>query len=653
MEQKLAILLIEDNVSDAELVLRILKKSEYAITWQRVETADELKDALLTRRWDFVLCDYNLPAFDPMSALSILKAFDEHIPFIVVSGNIGEEAAVEMMRYGAQDYLIKDRLTRLLPVIRRELADAEIKRENVRAAKKLKENEEFFKATLENTTIGVALMSLEGKFLNVNDTFCKILGYLKEELINLTFNEITYPEDRNTGNALFFKMLNGEIDKAEFEKRYVHKSGKIVWAIISGVIVRNPENRSPYILTSILDITGRKNTEEELIKAKDAAEEANVLKSSLMMNMNHEVRTPMNAILGFSSLIFEHTTDDDIRSMAKRIAESGQRLMKTLDDIIELTQLESGREIKHLSTIKLEEKLGAITNSYIEAAALKGISLELNIADSIKITTEIDLLSKCIGEILNNAIKFTENGTVSIQLAKVETPGGAEVEIKIKDTGIGIPPEYHESIFESFVQVSSGYGRSFEGIGIGLTIAKKAILLLNGKILLTSNPGEGSEFSIRLPFDQRFSTSPIAGKIQHKSLPSANTDINQNQAKKRKCLLVEDNDDNAYITRSYLPNEIEMDHAFDQRQAIDLCIKNTYDFILMDINLGIGMDGLDAVAMIRLLPNYLTVPIVALTGYTAQFDKIKFFNMGCTHYLGKPFKREQLLQLVDQLFIEQ
>ncbi len=644
MQDPLNVLIIEDNESDADLVTRQLEKAGMAGLVLRVESADELKEALQNRSWDIVVADYSLPQFDAPAALKIVREVDSDIPFIVVSGTVGEDTAVQMMKSGAQDYLMKGSLTRLVPAINRELAEARNRKNHRLAQVALRESEAKFRAVFENSVDAIGV-SLSGTIVFTNPSFVNLFGFTDHtELQGCLVTDLIAPSEKE---RVSFYVRNRGIDPdlpSSYTTKGLKRDGTEFYIDIR-VSMLEMEKVS-YTLVILRDITQRIQEQQELIRARQAAEDADRFKSALMMNLSHEIRTPMNAILGFSGLISSEADDDEIREMASRINHSGIRLMKTLDDILELSQLQSGIEKANLTNSDLRSELEKLVRQYRPKAEAKNLNLVFNDDPSLKLSVPGDLVSKALGEIILNALKFTDTGNIGISLSKVVEGPVELAEVRVADTGIGIAREHQQLIFESFRQVSSGFGRKYEGSGLGLTLAKKIVEFLDGKIFVESEPGKGSVFIVRFPStDHDLTTSPdLPQPVSTIEFPVP--DSLPLRTERPLILMVEDNEDNILMATQFCKNDYDVTSAICGETAIELAQLNHYDLILMDINLGAGMDGLTAAQMIKSLDNYKHVPIVAMTGYTLESDKMRILSGGCDYYLSKPFTRQEILDCI-------
>jgi PAS domain S-box-containing protein len=259
----LRILLIEDSEDDALLLLRELRRGGYEPQWQRVDTATALQEAL-SHPWDLITCDYVMPGFSGPAALEILQAQDVEVPIVIVSGEVGDEVAVTVMKAGAHDYISKHKLTRLLPAIERELREADVRRARRRAEAALQESEERFRQSFDSAPIGMALVAPDGRWLKVNRALCEIIGYTETELLETSFQAITHPDDLEADLLYVEQMLAGEIHTYQLAKRYYHKLGHVVWILLSVSLVRDLDDRPLYFIAQIQDVTEQKQAERAL-----------------------------------------------------------------------------------------------------------------------------------------------------------------------------------------------------------------------------------------------------------------------------------------------------------------------------------------------------------------------------------------------------
>ncbi|MDD4552937.1 MAG: PAS domain-containing protein [Bacteroidales bacterium] len=396
------------------------------------------------------------------------------------------------------------------------------------------------------------------------------------------------------------------------------------------------------------NITDRKILQSELIHAKEIAEESSRLKSTLLNNMSHELRTPLNGILGFSEIMSNELLDQEYVEMATHINNSGKRLMKTLDSIMQLSQLESGTKAIHNEKISIACYLKPILDGFSIQARNKGLYFEIRSLPDIEGHIDTFFFSQSISNIIENAVKFTNSGGISFDAGTIKQEGRRFLSIQIEDTGIGISVDHQKMIFEEFRQASEGQNRSFEGTGLGLTIAKKMINLLGGIIMVDSSIGKGSVFKVLLPFPENNDEGILKARTDEGEQVSF-VPHNETNSVRHKILLVEDNEVNAQLTLAYIKGQHHLDWAADAAEALEKVRIQKYSLILMDINLGPGMDGLQATQQIRKISGYENVPIVALTGYTMFGDRDQLIQGGCTEYLAKPFSKNAILDLIEKM----
>ncbi|TSA29159.1 MAG: response regulator [Bacteroidetes bacterium] len=390
--------------------------------------------------------------------------------------------------------------------------------------------------------------------------------------------------------------------------------------------------------------------QEELTIARLRAEESDRLKTSILANINHELRTPMTGILGFSEILCECLEQSETRLMAKNIQISGRRLLATLNSMIELSQFEAKKALFKLMETKLNELILMACEPHITAAKQKKLGFEIYMNESIFSFIDENLFTQMLNHILENAVKFTHSGTITVETGNEWDAGKTWSCIRVKDTGQGIPEEFHELIFEEFRQVSEGYNRSFEGSGLGLTLSKKIVELMNGRLTLTSHPDQGSTFTIWLPSSQVSSPDFKSSIIEAEILPEVpEFPVQVTSADLPSILVVEDNRLNSDLIQIYLRNQYNCDVAGDGEMAVEMSRNKQYASILMDINLGPGIDGMETTRRIRTLSGYSHIPIIAVTGYTMDSDKEEIINAGCSHYLAKPINKTELSTLITSL----
>jgi CheY-like chemotaxis protein len=365
--------------------------------------------------------------------------------------------------------------------------------------------------------------------------------------------------------------------------------------------------------------------------------------------MSHELRTPFVGIMGFSELLSESLQNPDEKEMAHQILKSSKRLTDTLNKILNVTRIEfDNLEIKP-KNFDVCRLINDIVILYSTSAQLKNTIIStVYYRESFIINTDPKVLEDVLNNLVSNAIKFTENGKISLSVDQLKEPNGQYIIIKVQDTGIGIPKEKQELVWHEFRQASEGFNRSFEGTGLGLTISKKYIRMLKGDIYLESEVGRGSTFTIKIPvtnIDNNILSEPKL-KPEDEVEP-----IFKNKVLKSKprILFVEDDAVALQYIKIILKSICDVDTAIDANNAVQFIEKNIYDILMLDINLGRGMDGVELMQKIRQRLEYKTTPIVAVTAYASESDKKEFLAKGFSHYISKPFTSIELKKLLNEI----
>jgi len=498
---------------------------------------------------------------------------------------------------------------------------------------------------IEQSPVSIEITDKNGRLEYVNPKFTEVTGYTFDEVIGKKPNILNSGKHTESFyKDLWETILSGIQWRGEFYNK--KKNGEFFWeyASISPIFDENKEIVNFVAIKE--DITERKQKEEELLIAKRAAEESNRLKSSFLTNMSHELRTPLVGILGYAEILSNEIDNMVYKDMANTILISGQRLIDTLNSILDLSRIEADKTELQFEIVDLNDVLKESVKLFKPVAEKKNLYLELILpAETPYIFGDRQIVFKIFNNLLNNAIKFTFKGGITINAHLSPEDSEQVIRVKIIDTGIGIPEEVHEKVFEPFRQVSEGLSRHYEGTGLGLTVTKKFVELMNGSISLQSRVGLGSNFTVTFPDSgrRRKLTPDNQGAVATKS-KSFELSFKPN------ILLVEDDKVNADIIRAYLNPFTNIEHVMDGADAIKSAKIKQYDAILMDINLK-GIDGIEAMSRIKELgDHYKKIPMIAITAYAMLGDREKFLSIGFTHYVSKPFTRDQLLDLLDNIF---
>jgi PAS domain S-box-containing protein len=489
------------------------------------------------------------------------------------------------------------------------------------------------------------LVNEEGIVVNVNKAYCELFRMKRNELIGKPFNAAYVIRDSEKSLDSFVQRFRLRTIRNKFETDILLHDGTLIWVELTSAFIEI--KNSPSLLLSIFrDITSYKKLINETIQAKEKAEEMNKVKSYFFANMSHELRTPLVGILGFADILREELEDNpELSKMAELITRSGQRLHETLNLILSLSKLEAGKLEVKITEENIIPHIKTSFNLFEQAAKKKELQYNLDLPDKpVFCRVDPNLIQNVLNNLINNAIKFTPKGSVTVKLDTI----GSTARIQVIDTGIGIPKENHSVIWEEFRQVSEGLNRSFEGTGLGLTIVKRFTTLMGGKISLESDKDKGSKFILEFPLiDKKLD-------IELKEAGKKRENNGENLLTKNSfdLLYVEDDQASVDIVSLMLKGKYDFDIARSADEALMKVKQNSYRAILMDINLKNDTDGVQLTKLIRQLNGYGEIPIAAITAYALGKDREAFLSHGMTHYLSKPFSKNDLLELISRMLEE-
>jgi PAS domain S-box-containing protein len=474
-----------------------------------------------------------------------------------------------------------------------------------------------------------------------------MLGYdSNEELMKVYIPEALYfsKEERSEG-------VNYNIDFIPDSEIYrlKKKDGSEIWVEDSSRYIKDSSGNVLYHEGIMRDVTESLRARNAILEAKEKAEEMSRLKSNFLANMSHEIRTPLNGILGFSDIIKDEIDLEEVKKMSGIINDSGKRLLNSLNQILDLSNLEANTKKVNYKLIDVNYIIKETTVLFSAAAQKKNLVLksESNMY-SLMSYTDPDLISNTLNNLISNAIIYTKRGSVTVR-AKEEIINKKEcIVINVIDTGIGIEKENLEIIFDEFRQVSEGWGRSFEGTGLGLSLCKKYMNLIGGSISVTSKIGEGSDFRLVIPKNILKDDKGINSKDDKSVKTSRRNSLQIKSGIKPKILYIEDDPECVKLVKYIVTNQYDIDSAASGAEGIEKTKNNEYGLILLDINLSKGISGLEALSEIRKIPYYKDIPVIALTAFAMAGDEKEFRAGGCTDYISKPFKKEMLLEKISK-----
>jgi hypothetical protein len=431
------------------------------------------------------------------------------------------------------------------------------------------------------------------------------------------------------------KILKTGKPSFDIEEEFINADGTKRWLLTTKIPLRDKDGNITGLVGIGHDITERKEIVEELIRSKEKAEEGDKLKTAFLHNISHEIRTPMNAIVGFSALLGEPEVNEKTRkSYIELIIQSSNHLLSIITDIVDISNIEANLIKTYKNEVPINTTIRSLCNQFVQKAAEKKIDMicEPGLSDyDALILTDKSKLSQILSNLISNAIKFTDKGTIKMKYKLV----GNFLEFCVSDTGIGISLDHHARIFDRFYQVSNNMERFYEGTGLGLAISKAYVEHLGGKIWLSSEPGKGTSFFFTIPYEKQVATT-IAfteNKVPDDYVFPA----------KKVILVAEDIESNFKLIRYFLSDSnVEVLHAYNGKEAVEKCLSTgKIDLILMDIKMPV-MDGYTAVKLIR--EKNTSVPIIAQTAYID--DKEKAIECGCSGFISKPFDKKSLFKVL-------
>ncbi len=624
MDKIYRILLVEDDLADAELNVREIKKNLINTVFQRVDNQSSYIQAIEEFHPDVILSDYNMPVFDGLKALSIAKERCPLTPFIIVTGSVNEDTAVECMKAGASDYVLKDSLKRLGSAVIGAIEQHNLRRQRLEAEGNLSRERKLLRLLIDNLPVtiyvkdaecqkiianradldivgaeseeeilgktdletfnneigargfqddrtvietGVPVLNREEDFYDkngdqrwlltskipltdengksiglvgigrditeqkqaqekilklskgieqspativitdlngtieyVNPKFCETTGYSETEAIGqnpriLKSGTVPNPVYRD----LWDTIISGRVWKGEFQNK--RKDGSLFWESATITGIKNEKGLITNYIAIKEDITESRKMQRELIQAKEKAEESDRLKSAFLANMSHEIRTPLNSIIGFADLLGDSDFDEEQKAeFIRTIVDNGNSLLVIISDIMDFSMLESHQLKIRNESIPIKKLVNELWNDFNPKALQKGIELRIDQpveTPDVQVVSDLYRIKQIFSNLIGNALKFTTEGYIEIGYrVKAEF-----IEFRVKDTGMGIPPEFHEAIFDRFRQVDTTKTRRFGGNGLGLAISRNLVHLLGGKIWVESEPDKYSEFFFTIPLN--------------------------------------------------------------------------------------------------------------------------------------------------------
>jgi signal transduction histidine kinase/DNA-binding response OmpR family regulator len=527
MEKELRILMLEDAPTDAELIEYQLHRAKISFTSKRVETREDFVRELHDFVPDLILSDYRLPSFNGLEALEITLKESPDIPFILATGALGEEKAVEILKSGASDYILKDNLSKLPSSILRAVREAQEKRERKRAEKALEESFKLisrgkreWESTVDSIPQLICLIDCQGCILRTNRV---VEQWNLGQVVNVkckSLHELLHPGCADSAcymeafwSQAWEELKYGRSTECEVNDRVIGRYLHVQVRAISHGICRKGEETASYAVVVVRDITERRLAEErlkeyatELERANQGLRKIDEIKSEFVAVASHELRTPLAAIKNAVQLMLQGRTGEINENQAKFLLMAERninRLTSILNNLLDLSRIESGKIGLQFEEIDIREPIEFVLSSLKPQADGKSVQLNVEVEKDLpSVYGDRAKVEQILTNLVGNAIKFTlQGGTISVLAAPYHGDGNM-VAISVRDSGIGIPEDQLEKVFEKFYQVEGSLHRTVSGTGLGLAITKGLVEANHGKIWVESEVGKGSTFTFTLPISK-------------------------------------------------------------------------------------------------------------------------------------------------------
>jgi PAS domain S-box-containing protein len=667
MAQELRILHLEDDPRDTDLMVAALRDAGINCEVVRVDTRDDFVTKLADQRFDVVVSDVSVPGFDGIAAQAVWQQQRPTIPFIFLSGTFGEEIAIERLKEGATDYVLKNWMDKLPTVVRRavremqdrtdrEHAKAELQRLNAQlesrveertaqltaANEALAESERRFLGILDHSPAAIFLKDLEGRYIFANRSFERVMGKDRIDVIGKTDRDVFPPRLADVYHANDLKVIESgrsldfeEIGLEEDLKPRVFSSSKFP--------LRDGTGKTCAVCGISTDITDRKHAEQAMSIARREAERANRAKSDFLSRMSHDLRTPLNAVLGFAQLLDMDNLSADQRESVTQILEAGRHLLDLMNEVLDISRIESGNLSLSPEPVAVAEIIEQVVRLIRPLGAVRRIEVvaRSTAAQETYVRADRQRLTQILLNLMSNAIKYNRDGgrvTVSCEHA-----GEARVRINVADTGAGIRPEKLALLFTPFERLGADQ-TGIEGTGLGLALSRGLAEAMGGKLGVSSEIDRGSTFWIEL---MKAQPNPEGnGQVVQASTPAPRSVDSVSGT----ILYIEDNESNVRLVERLLKQRrphITLLHASDGAIGMAMAVERKPDLIFLDLHLP---DTPGDEVLRRLWEDTRTrdIPVAILSADATLSQSRRLIATGAKAYLTKPLDVSRMLALIDE-----
>jgi two-component system cell cycle sensor histidine kinase/response regulator CckA len=640
MSGSLQILIVDDSQADAKLVARALTRRDRAVQFERVEDVETMRKALQEKKWDVVVSDWRMPKFSALDALGCVKDMGIDVPFVIVSGTVGEEIAVEAMRAGADDFVLKDRLTRLAPAVDRELTQSRGREAGRRTQDALRSSEARFMRLWDSGVVGITIGEFLGPVQEANDTFLRLVGYSQGELRagGLRWAEMTPPEWRNA-EGLALQLLESQGFAPAWETELLRKDGERVPVVVGVAMLEYPT-----CIGVVADLTERKRAEKALGEMERQLRQAQKMEAIALLagGVAHDFNNILSVILSYAGMLLNETQPGDpMRESLEEIRQAGQRAAVLTRQLL----LFSRHKVVEPTVLDLNQILTGLDKMI---RRIVGEDVELVLAAEAQVGRVIgdpgQIEQVVMNLVVNSRDAMPTGGKLTLETANVTldqtfsdhhlgVKPGSYVMLAVTDSGIGMSKETQARIFEPFFTTKE----TGKGTGIGLSMVFGIVKQCGGSVWVYSEPGIGTTFKIYFP---RSAREP--DEVRKFTPPSVLTGTET-------ILLVEDEEQVRGAARSILArngyNVVEVMHS---AEALEVCgnSANLIDIVLTDVVMP-QMSGPELVRrLVELRPE---IKVLCMSGYTDETIERHGMLDSKMAFLEKPFTPEALLSKVREV----